>query len=185
MARGQIRRRAAAAVLHMKAHPAQGGEHWPFVPARKPPPRRLSAAACGASRRRCTTCSAWPIQRVTTSTSEVPYARRAAAGPSQSATCRQAVAGQQGLPMPGVAFSVDASGLEPRNRLTSRFLWRSLVLRNGRASFRVPLTRRSMAWRQAGQPRNPNKGTQPRGVFYGRPEPLTGVRSISGVLITS
>ena len=88
----------------------------------------------------------------------------------------------QSLPMQGVQMA-DGSGLDRANRLTSRFLT-ALLLRMEQHPFgRNYLASMAVAG-QRGTLRNLYNGSSLQGQFYGKTGTLTGVRAISGVLLT-
>ncbi|MFQ6537144.1 MULTISPECIES: D-alanyl-D-alanine carboxypeptidase/D-alanyl-D-alanine endopeptidase [Aphanothece] len=91
--------------------------------------------------------------------------------------------GQQGLPMQGVRVA-DGSGLDRANRLTSRFLAALLLRMDQHPYGRNYLASMAVAG-QRGTLRRLYVGTPLQGQFYGKTGTLTGVRSISGVLLTS
>jgi D-alanyl-D-alanine carboxypeptidase/D-alanyl-D-alanine-endopeptidase (penicillin-binding protein 4) len=91
--------------------------------------------------------------------------------------------GQQGLPMLGVRVA-DGSGLDRANRLTSRVLAALLLRMDQHPYGRNYLASMAVAG-QRGTLRNLYRGTPLQGQFYGKTGTLTGVRSISGVLLTS
>jgi D-alanyl-D-alanine carboxypeptidase/D-alanyl-D-alanine-endopeptidase (penicillin-binding protein 4) len=90
---------------------------------------------------------------------------------------------QQALPMQGVRVA-DGSGLDRANRLTSRLLAALLLRMDQHPYGRNYLASMAVAG-QRGTLRNLYKGTPLQGQFYGKTGTLTGVRSISGVLLTS
>ena len=89
----------------------------------------------------------------------------------------------QSLPMQGVRIA-DGSGLDRANRLTSRFLAALLMRMDQHPYGRSYLASMAVAG-QRGTLRNLYKGSSLQGQFYGKTGTLTGVRSISGVLLTS
>ena len=89
----------------------------------------------------------------------------------------------QALPMQGVQIA-DGSGLDRSNRLTSRFLTALLLRMDQHPYGRNYLASMAVAG-QRGTLRNLYNGTSLQGQFYGKTGTLTGVRSISGVLLTS
>jgi D-alanyl-D-alanine carboxypeptidase/D-alanyl-D-alanine-endopeptidase (penicillin-binding protein 4) len=91
--------------------------------------------------------------------------------------------GQQGLPMQGVRVA-DGSGLDRANRVTSRFLAALLLRMDQHPYGRNYLASMAVAG-QRGTLRRLYVGTPLQGQFYGKTGTLTGVRSISGVLLTS
>jgi D-alanyl-D-alanine carboxypeptidase/D-alanyl-D-alanine-endopeptidase (penicillin-binding protein 4) len=90
---------------------------------------------------------------------------------------------QQGLPMQGVRV-VDGSGLDRANRLTSRFLAALLLRMDQHPNGRAYLASMAVAG-QRGTLRNLYVGTPLQGKFYGKTGTITGVRAISGVLVTN
>jgi D-alanyl-D-alanine carboxypeptidase/D-alanyl-D-alanine-endopeptidase (penicillin-binding protein 4) len=89
---------------------------------------------------------------------------------------------QQGLPMEGVRVA-DGSGLDRSNRLTSRFLT-SLLLRMDQHPYgRQYLGSMAIAGRR-GTLKNLFVGTPLAGRVFAKTGTLTGVRSISGLLMT-
>ncbi|QPN69635.1 D-alanyl-D-alanine carboxypeptidase/D-alanyl-D-alanine-endopeptidase [Synechococcus sp. CBW1108] len=90
---------------------------------------------------------------------------------------------QQGLPMQGVRV-VDGSGLDRANRLTSRFLAALLLRMDQHPYGRDYLASMAVAGKR-GTLRNLYVGTPLQGKFYGKTGTITGVRAISGVLVTS
>jgi D-alanyl-D-alanine carboxypeptidase/D-alanyl-D-alanine-endopeptidase (penicillin-binding protein 4) len=89
---------------------------------------------------------------------------------------------QQGLPMEGVRVA-DGSGLDRSNRLTSRFLT-SLLLRMDQHPYgRQYLGSMAIAGRR-GTLKNLYVGTPLAGRVFAKTGTLTGVRSISGLLMT-
>jgi len=162
------------------ASPPQAGR----CPGPKPPPRRLSAAACVSHRRRCQPAQSWPNSDEST-TSPPRCSVRQAGGklepfPPELRNAPASGSAQQGLPMRG-SFSWMAAVLTTGKRLTSPVLVAALLLRNGRASFRFPLTGRRWRWRaKRGSLRKPLQGHQARdGRSMARTEPQPGaVRSV-------
>ncbi len=90
---------------------------------------------------------------------------------------------QQGLPMQGVRV-VDGSGLDRANRLTSRFLAALLLRMDQHPYGRDYLASMAVAG-QRGTLRNLYLGTPLQGKFHGKTGTITGVRAISGVLVTN
>ena len=90
---------------------------------------------------------------------------------------------QQGVPMQGVRVA-DGSGLDRTNRLTSRSLTALLLRMDQHPYGRNYLASMAVAG-QRGTLRNLYKGTPLQGQFFGKTGTLRGVRSISGVLLTS
>ena len=90
---------------------------------------------------------------------------------------------QQGVPMQGVRVA-DGSGLDRANRLTSRSLTALLLRMDQHPYGRNYLASMAVAG-QRGTLRNLYKGTPLQGQFFGKTGTLSGVRSISGVLLTS
>ena len=90
---------------------------------------------------------------------------------------------QQGLPMQGVRV-VDGSGLDRANRLTSRFLAALLLRMDQHPYGRDYLASMAVAG-QRGTLRNLYVGTPLQGKFHGKTGTVTGVRAISGVLVTN
>lgn len=88
----------------------------------------------------------------------------------------------QDLPLQGVRIA-DGSGLDRSNRLTSRFLAALLMRMDQHPYGRHYLASMAVAG-QRGTLRNLYNGGSLQGRFYGKTGTLTGVRSISGVLIT-
>lgn len=88
----------------------------------------------------------------------------------------------QGLPMQGVRIA-DGSGLDRANRLTSRFLAALLLRMDQHPYGRAYLASMAVAG-QRGTLRNLYRDSSLQGRFYGKTGTLTGVRSISGVLLT-
>lgn len=89
----------------------------------------------------------------------------------------------QGLPLQGVRIA-DGSGLDRSNRLTSRFLAALLMRMDQHPYGRDYLASMAVAG-QRGTLRNLYTGSSLQGKFFGKTGTLTGVRSISGVLLTS
>jgi D-alanyl-D-alanine carboxypeptidase/D-alanyl-D-alanine-endopeptidase (penicillin-binding protein 4) len=89
----------------------------------------------------------------------------------------------QSLPMQGVQIA-DGSGLDRANRLTSRFLTALLLRMDQHPYGRNYLASMAVAG-QRGSLRNLYYGTSLQGRFYGKTGTLTGVRSISGILLTN
>lgn len=89
---------------------------------------------------------------------------------------------QQGLPMQGVNVA-DGSGLDRTNRLTSRFLTALLLRMDQHPYGRTYVSSMAIAGRR-GTLRNLFKGTSLDGRVYAKTGTLTGVRSISGLLVT-
>jgi D-alanyl-D-alanine carboxypeptidase/D-alanyl-D-alanine-endopeptidase (penicillin-binding protein 4) len=89
---------------------------------------------------------------------------------------------QQGLPMEGVRVA-DGSGLDRANRLTSRFLTALLLRMDQHPYGRTYVSSMAIAGRR-GTLRNLYKGTSLDGKVYAKTGTLTGVRSISGLLVT-
>lgn len=90
---------------------------------------------------------------------------------------------QQGLPMQGVRVA-DGSGLDRTNRLTSRFLTALLLRMDQHPYGRAYVSSMAIAGRR-GTLRNLFKGTSLDGQVYAKTGTLTGVRSISGLLVTA
>lgn len=90
---------------------------------------------------------------------------------------------QQGLPMQGVRV-VDGSGLDRANRLTSRFLAALLLRMDQHPYGRDYLASMAVAG-QRGTLRNLYVGTPLQGKFHGKTGTISGVRAISGVLVTN
>jgi serine-type D-Ala-D-Ala carboxypeptidase/endopeptidase (penicillin-binding protein 4) len=90
---------------------------------------------------------------------------------------------QQGLPMQGVQI-FDGSGLDRSNRVTSRFLTALLLRMDHHPYGRDYVASMAVAGRR-GTLRNLFKGTSLDGQLFAKTGTLTGVRSISGVLLTS
>lgn len=88
----------------------------------------------------------------------------------------------QSLPMQGVRVA-DGSGLDRSNRLTSRFLTALLLRMDQHPYGRSYLASMAVAG-QRGTLRNLYNGSSLQGQFYGKTGTLTGVRAISGVLLT-
>ncbi|MFM7395409.1 MAG: D-alanyl-D-alanine carboxypeptidase/D-alanyl-D-alanine-endopeptidase [Cyanobium sp.] len=89
----------------------------------------------------------------------------------------------QGLPLEGVSIH-DGSGLDRGNRLTSRFLT-ALLLRMDQHPYRRDYVGSMAIAGQRGTLRNLFKGTSLDGQVYAKTGTLTGVRSISGLVLTS
>lgn len=89
---------------------------------------------------------------------------------------------QQGLPMQGVRIA-DGSGLDRTNRLTSRFLTALLLRMDQHPYGRTYISSMAIAGRR-GTLRNLYNGTTLDGRVYAKTGTLTGVRSISGLLVT-
>jgi serine-type D-Ala-D-Ala carboxypeptidase/endopeptidase (penicillin-binding protein 4) len=89
---------------------------------------------------------------------------------------------EQGLPMQGIRVA-DGSGLDRANRLTSRFLVALLMRMDQHPYGRAYLASMAVAG-QRGTLRNLYVGTPLQGQFYGKTGTISGVRSISGVLMT-
>jgi len=89
----------------------------------------------------------------------------------------------QELPVQGVRIA-DGSGLDRSNRLTSRFLAALLMRMDQHPYGRNYLASMAVAG-QRGTLRNLYNGSSLQGRFYGKTGTLTGVRSISGVLVTA
>ena len=90
---------------------------------------------------------------------------------------------EQGLPMQGVRVA-DGSGLDRANRLTSRFLAALLMRMDQHPYGRAYLASMAVAG-QRGTLRNLYVGTPLQGQFFGKTGTISGVRSISGVLMTA
>lgn len=90
--------------------------------------------------------------------------------------------GSQGLPLQGVVVA-DGSGLDRANRLTSRLLAGLLLRMDQHPYGRNYLASMAVAG-QRGTLRGLYGGSSLDGRFYGKTGTLTGVRSISGVLLT-
>jgi len=90
---------------------------------------------------------------------------------------------QQGLPLQGVRVA-DGSGLDRANRLTSRFLAALLLRMDQHPYSRAYLASMAVAG-QRGTLRNLYAGTPLAGKFFGKTGTISGVRAISGVLVTS
>lgn len=88
----------------------------------------------------------------------------------------------QGLPLQGVRVA-DGSGLDRANRLTSRFLAALLLRMDQHPYGRNYLASMAVAG-QRGTLKGLFAGSSLDGRFYGKTGTLTGVRSISGVLLT-
>ena len=89
---------------------------------------------------------------------------------------------EQGLPMQGVRVA-DGSGLDRANRLTSRFLAALLLRMDQHPYGRAYLASMAVAG-QRGTLRNLYGGTPLQGQFFGKTGTISGVRAISGVLLT-
>jgi D-alanyl-D-alanine carboxypeptidase/D-alanyl-D-alanine-endopeptidase (penicillin-binding protein 4) len=89
----------------------------------------------------------------------------------------------QSLPMQGVKIA-DGSGLDRANRLTSRFLTALLLRMDQHPYGRNYMASMAVAG-QRGSLRNLYNSTSLQGRFYGKTGTLTGVRSISGILLTN
>jgi len=89
---------------------------------------------------------------------------------------------QQGLPMEGVRVA-DGSGLDRANRLTSRFLTALLMRMDQHPYGRAYVSSMAIAGRR-GTLKNLYVGTPLAGRVYAKTGTLTGVRSISGLLLT-
>ena len=89
----------------------------------------------------------------------------------------------QDLPLQGVRIA-DGSGLDRSNRLTSRFLAALLMRMDQHPYGRNYLASMAVAG-QRGTLRNLYNGSSLQGRFFGKTGTLTGVRSISGVLLTA
>lgn len=89
---------------------------------------------------------------------------------------------QQGLPMEGVRVA-DGSGLDRANRVTSRFLTALLQRMDQHPYGRAYVGSMAIAGRR-GTLRNLYVGTPLAGRVYAKTGTLTGVRSISGLLLT-
>ena len=89
---------------------------------------------------------------------------------------------EQGLPMQGIRVA-DGSGLDRANRLTSRFLVALLMRMDQHPYGRAYLASMAVAG-QRGTLRNLYVGTPLQGQFFGKTGTISGVRSISGVLMT-
>jgi len=90
--------------------------------------------------------------------------------------------GEQGLPMQGVRVA-DGSGLDRANRLTSRLLAGLLLRMDHHPYSRNYLASMAVAGRR-GTLRNLFRGSSLEGRFLGKTGTISGVRSISGVLLT-
>ncbi|MEX0588644.1 MAG: D-alanyl-D-alanine carboxypeptidase/D-alanyl-D-alanine-endopeptidase [Cyanobium sp.] len=90
---------------------------------------------------------------------------------------------EQGLPMQGVRVA-DGSGLDRANRLTSRFLAALLLRMDQHPYGRDYLASMAVAG-QRGTLRNLYVGSPLQGKFFGKTGTISGVRSISGVLLTT
>jgi D-alanyl-D-alanine carboxypeptidase/D-alanyl-D-alanine-endopeptidase (penicillin-binding protein 4) len=89
----------------------------------------------------------------------------------------------QGLPLQGVAI-YDGSGLDRANRATSRF-FTALMLRMDQHPYRRDFVGSMAIAGQRGTLRNLFKGTSLDGRVYAKTGTLTGVRAISGLVVTS
>ncbi len=89
---------------------------------------------------------------------------------------------QQGLPMEGVQVA-DGSGLDRTNRVTSRFLTALLMRMDQHPYGRAYVGSMAIAGRR-GTLKNLFVGTPLAGRVYAKTGTLTGVRSISGLLLT-
>ncbi|MFM7170226.1 MAG: D-alanyl-D-alanine carboxypeptidase/D-alanyl-D-alanine-endopeptidase [Cyanobium sp.] len=89
---------------------------------------------------------------------------------------------QQGLPLQGVRVA-DGSGLDRTNRLTSRFLTALLLRMDQHPYGRSYVSSMAIAG-QRGTLRHLFNGTSLDGRVYAKTGTLTGVRSISGLLVT-
>jgi D-alanyl-D-alanine carboxypeptidase/D-alanyl-D-alanine-endopeptidase (penicillin-binding protein 4) len=89
----------------------------------------------------------------------------------------------QPLPLQGVQIA-DGSGLDRANRLTSRFLTALLLRMDQHPYGRNYMASMAVAG-QRGSLRNLYNGTSLQGQFYAKTGTLTGVRSMSGILLTS
>ncbi|MEB3317305.1 MAG: D-alanyl-D-alanine carboxypeptidase/D-alanyl-D-alanine-endopeptidase [Cyanobacteriota bacterium] len=89
---------------------------------------------------------------------------------------------QQGLPMDGVRV-MDGSGLDRANRLTSRFLTALLLRMDQHPYGRAYVSSMAIAGRR-GTLKRLFVGTPLDGKVYAKTGTLTGVRSISGLLVT-
>jgi serine-type D-Ala-D-Ala carboxypeptidase/endopeptidase (penicillin-binding protein 4) len=78
----------------------------------------------------------------------------------------------------------DGSGLDRANRLTSRFLAALLLRMDQHPYGRAYLASMAVAG-QRGTLRNLYVGSPLQGKFYGKTGTITGVRAISGVLVTT
>ena len=90
--------------------------------------------------------------------------------------------GEQGLPLQGVRVA-DGSGLDRANRVTSRLLVALLLRMDHHPYSRNYLASMAVAGRR-GTLRNLYRGTSLEGRFLGKTGTISGVRSISGVLLT-
>lgn len=91
--------------------------------------------------------------------------------------------GEQGLPLEGIRIA-DGSGLDRSNRLTSRFLAALLLRMDQHPYGRSYLASMAIAG-QRGTLRHLFVGSPLQGRFYGKTGTLSGVRSISGLLLTN
>jgi serine-type D-Ala-D-Ala carboxypeptidase/endopeptidase (penicillin-binding protein 4) len=89
----------------------------------------------------------------------------------------------QSLPMQGIQIA-DGSGLDRANRLTSRFLTALLLRMDQHPYGRNYMASMAVAG-QRGSLRNLYNGTSLQGQFFAKTGTLTGVRSMSGILLTS
>jgi D-alanyl-D-alanine carboxypeptidase/D-alanyl-D-alanine-endopeptidase (penicillin-binding protein 4) len=89
---------------------------------------------------------------------------------------------QQSMPMQGVRIA-DGSGLDRTNRLTSRFLTALLLRMDHHPYGRSYVSSMAIAGKR-GTLRNLYTGTSLDGRVYAKTGTLTGVRSISGLLVT-
>jgi D-alanyl-D-alanine carboxypeptidase/D-alanyl-D-alanine-endopeptidase (penicillin-binding protein 4) len=116
-------------------------------------------------------------------TSEVLLRQAAGSWDLAEARARaQAWLGQQGVPLEGVRIA-DGSGLDRGNRLTSRMLTALLLRMDQHPYGRLYLASMAIAG-QRGTLRNLYGDTGLAGRFHGKTGTISGVRSISGVLIT-
>ncbi|MEB3233969.1 MAG: D-alanyl-D-alanine carboxypeptidase/D-alanyl-D-alanine-endopeptidase [Cyanobacteriota bacterium] len=90
---------------------------------------------------------------------------------------------EQGLPMQGVRVA-DGSGLDRANRLTSRLLTALLLRMDHHPYGRHYLASMAVAG-ERGTLRNLYKGSPLQGQFRGKTGTISGVRAISGVLLTA
>ena len=88
----------------------------------------------------------------------------------------------QSLPMQGIQIA-DGSGLDRANRLTSRFL-AALLLRMDQHPYGRNYMASMAVAGQRGSLRNLYNGTSLQGQFFAKTGTLTGVRSMSGILLT-
>jgi D-alanyl-D-alanine carboxypeptidase/D-alanyl-D-alanine-endopeptidase (penicillin-binding protein 4) len=89
---------------------------------------------------------------------------------------------QQGLPLEGVRVA-DGSGLDRNNRATSRFLTALLLRMDQHPYGRAYVSSMAIAGRR-GTLKNLFVGTPLQGRVYAKTGTLTGVRAISGLLVT-